>query len=112
MPVMFWLDGFEKPFGAVGGEGAVGPVPDEQYVVPGEPELAVRILGQKLVSDLAEGGGDRAGHDGCASVVHEPLPGCRVQPGPQGSDVDRGSGAGRVGAGTRVVCREDHLSRG
>lgn len=45
VPVMFWLDGFEEPFDAVGGEGAVGTVPDEQHVLPAEPELAVGVLG-------------------------------------------------------------------
>lgn len=34
------LDCFEEPFGAVRGEGAMSPVPDEQHVVPGEPDLA------------------------------------------------------------------------
>lgn len=41
------LDCFEKPFGAVRGESTMGPVPDEQHVVPGEPELAVGVLGQR-----------------------------------------------------------------
>ena len=104
--MMFWLNGFEKPFDAVGGESAVGPVPDEQHVVPREPELAMRVLGERLVGGQAKGSGDCAGHDGSAGVVHEPLPCCRVQSGPEGPDVNL-----RAGAGTRAVFRGGHVSR-
>lgn len=63
----------------MGGERAVGPVPDEHHVVLAEPELALRIPGERLVRGPAKGSGDCAGHDGDAAVVYEPLPGCRVQ---------------------------------
>lgn len=108
VPVVFWLDGFEEPFDAVGGESAVSPVPDEQHVVPGEPELAVGVLGKRLVGGPAKGSGDSAGHDGGAGVVHEPLPGGRVQPGPEGPDVNSRAGAG---TGTRAVFRGVHVTR-
>lgn len=92
------LDCFEEPFGAVRGEGTVGPVPDEQHVVPGEPELAVGVLGQRLVRGPAQGGSNRAGNDRRAGVVHEPLLRRWVQQGPERSHVNTGAGAAaRIG---------------
>lgn len=109
VPMVFWLGGFEEPFGAVGGESTVGPVSDEQHVVRGEPELAVGVLRQWLVRGQAQGGSNRAGHNRRSGVIHKPLLRCRVQQRPERSHVNPGA---RVGApGAHAALGGSHVTR-